>query len=205
MPEHSAAQAPITGVVLAGGLSSRLGSDKAALQLHCEGKALDLLARSADLLQHVCGKAIVVGRQADGHECYLDALPGNGPVGGIATALQITKTACLVLSCDLPFMEEALLERLLHAHEMRPAGTLSTAYRQQETGHVESLVAIYEAKALPLFERALRQKKLKISRIISLKQQHFLSYSTEEALPFFNINYPADLTVARIMMRMLGK
>jgi molybdopterin-guanine dinucleotide biosynthesis protein A len=102
-------------------------------------------------------------------------------------------------------MEEAILERLLRAHETRPAGTLSTAYQQRETGHIESLVAIYEVDALPLFETCLNNKKLKISRIISAEQQHLLTYSTEEALPFFNINYPADLKVARLMFRMLGK
>jgi molybdopterin-guanine dinucleotide biosynthesis protein A len=205
MPGQSAAKAPVTGVVLAGGLSSRLGRDKAALRLHGEDKALDMLARSAALLKCVCGKVIIVGRQIAGYVCYLDALPGNGPLGGIATALQTTGTACLVLSCDLPFMEEAVLERLLRAHEARPAGTLSTAYKQRETGHIESLVAIYEVDVLPLFETCLDSKKLKISRILSAEQQHFLTYSTEEALPFFNINYPADLKVARLMIRMLGK
>lgn len=204
MPTPPLSQTPITGVVLAGGLSSRLGHDKAVLRLHGEGKTLDLLARSAGVLKSVCDRVIIVGREVAGHECYRDAAPGYGPMGGIATALQTVKTACLVLSCDLPFMEKAVLERLLLAREARPAGSLSTAYKQRDTGHVESLVAIYETESLLLFETCLKEKRLKISRVIAPEQQHFLLYSAEESLPFFNINYPADLEVARLMIRMLG-
>ena len=198
------AQTLVTGVVLAGGLSSRLGHDKAVLRLHSDGKELNLLARSAALLEGVCGKVIIVGREVEGYTCYPDDAPGNGPVGGIATALRAAGTACLVLSCDMPFMDKAVLERLLRAHAERPSGSLSTCYRQRDTGHTESLVAIYEAEALPFFQSCLAEKWLKISRVVPPERQYFLVYSAEESLPFFNINYPADLEVARLMIRMIG-
>ena len=204
MPEVAEAMDEVTGVVLAGGLSSRLGRDKAVLRLHEDGRALDLLARSAALLESVCGKVMIVGRIVEGYVCHPDGAPGNGPAGGVATALRAAGTACLALSCDLPFMERAVLERLLRARARRPAGSLSTSYQQRDTGRVESLVAVYEMEALPFFEACLAEKKLKISRVVPPERRHFLPYSAEESLPFFNINSPADLEAARRMIRLLG-
>lgn len=189
----------LTGVVLAGGLSSRLGHDKVLLRLH-GGQNLDLLAHGVALLERVCAKVLVVGRERPGYACFPDKVPGCGPVGGIATALEVSNGPCLVLSCDLPFMESAVLEKLVRARDARPPDTLSTAYRQKDTGHIEALVAVYEPGCLPYFQESVRQRLLKISLIVPREQQHFLDYSIEEALPFFNINYPADLEVARRML-----
>lgn len=193
----------LTGVVLAGGRSSRLGRDKALLRLP-DGTGVDLLARSVGLLEKVCGRAVVIGREHSGYVCFSDRVPGFGPAGGIATALEVTGTACLTLSCDLPFMRVAVLEQLLAEHAARPPGVLSTAYRQKGTGRIEALVAVYEAEALPFFQACLREGQLKISLALPRQRQHFLDYSTEEALPFFNINSPADLEAARRMLRACG-
>ncbi len=202
MPEANC-DSDLVGVVLAGGLSSRLGQDKAQVRL-AFGDEPDFLARAAGVLASCCRRVIVIGRAHPEYECYPDATPGCGPTGGIATALEWCASACLVLSCDLPFMERGVLERLVAWRETRPEGTLSTAYRQKETGHVEALVAIYEREALPFFRERLRDKKLKLSRVLPLARQYFLDYTLDGALPFFNINYPADLIVARRLMRALG-
>lgn len=195
----------IVGVVLAGGLSSRMGQDKALVRLS-DGESADLLTRTVTLLQDVCGRAIVVGRVQDGYTCIPDTFPGSGPVGGIATALEhCSGAACLVLSCDLPFMEHSVLRALMAHRNKRPGGSHVTAYRQGDAGHIEALVAIYEPECLPYFQGCVKEKLLKISRVVPLHEQHFITYSAKEALPFFNLNYPADLEVARRMVGMLGR
>ena len=186
----------LTGVVLAGGLSSRLGQDKALLRLP-DDPDVDLLTRTLSLLKTVCGRAVVIGRERPGATCFPDIAPGNGPVGGIATALERTRSPCLVLSCDLPFMTAPVLEALAAEHERRPSGVLSTAYRQSATGRIEPLVAIYEADALPFFTTCLRENKRKLCFVVPPERQRYLSYSAGEALPFFNINCPFDLEIAR--------
>ncbi len=201
--ESSPKESRLIGIVLAGGLSLRLGHDKARVHLSQE-ESVDLLTRSVSLARQVCGEALVIGREQAGLPSYPDIYPGCGPVGGIATALEVSKSACLVLSCDLPFMDKKTLERLAEERLKSPEGTLATAYRQQDTGHMEALVAIYEAEALPFFQDSIAEGLLKISRIIPQHRQHFIPYSAEEALPFFNINYPADLLVARRVLQMLG-
>lgn len=194
----------ITGVVLAGGRSSRLGHDKAKIRL-THGEEPDFLARAVSLLSFCCDRVIIIGRTYPGFEWYQDTVPGHGPVGGIATALAVSASACLALSCDLPFMEQKVLEQLIACRATRPDGTLSTSYRQKDTGHVEALVAIYEKEALPYFQTCVHEAKLKISMVVPQSRQHFLDYTAEDSLPFFNINYPADLLVARELMRMMGR
>lgn len=194
----------LTGVVLAGGLSSRLGHDKVRLKLS-GASGPDLLARSVQLLESVCDGVLVIGREQSGYRCHPDKAPGHGPVGGITTALEVSGGPCLLLSCDLPFMEAPVLERLIEAHAARPEGALTTCYRQEDTGHKEALVAVYEYACLPLFQACVDGKLLKISRVVPEDRQHYLHYSADESLPFFNINYPADLELARRMIALLGR
>ena len=81
--------APVVGVVLAGGKSTRLGHDKACIEL--DGR--DMLARTADLLGQVVPEVWVAGRDAADHDLELpwlmDDVPGRGPAGGIMTAMRI--------------------------------------------------------------------------------------------------------------------
>lgn len=193
----------LTGVVLAGGLSSRLGHDKTQLRLGAGG-GIGLLARSVSLLRSVCDRALVVGRQHPDYDCVADAFPRQGPVGGIATALMTVATPCLVVSCDLPFMNGGVLRKLIAAHAARPPGALCTSYMQAETGHKEALVAIYEPECLPYFCACLTKGHLKISKVVPEEFQHFLLYLAHESLPFFNINYPADLEVALRIFSLTG-
>ena len=189
----------LTGVVLAGGLSSRMGHDKASIR-PAHDKPEDLLSRAAALLANCCDNVLVVGREHPVYHSCLDQVPGNGPVGGITTALDTSGTACLVLSCDLPFISAKELNALIAQRESRTEAMLSTAYRQIDTGYIEALVAIYEYQSLPYFQRCLTEKKLKVSRIVPQERQQFLDYRAEDSLPFFNINYPADLAVAKLLM-----
>ena len=186
----------ITGVVLVGGMGVRLGRNKSMVRLSSGNGELDILARNMALLEKVCGRAIVVGRRIPRYVCHEDAIPGKGPMGGIATALQNADGPCLVLSCDVPFMEAAMLERLLLEHRSRPEGTLCTSYRNRDNGRIESLVAVYEQETLPLFLNCLEKDLLKISLTVPPRQQHFVLYTAGEARYFFNINYPADLEAA---------
>lgn len=186
----------VTGIVLAGGISSRMGQDKAALTLDIAEYA-DLLGRTAKLLHDLLGEVHIAGRHHPVYPSFADDVPGLGPVGGIATSLRNTGAACFALSCDLPFITMDVLRRLLEFRAARPPEVLMTAYCQEETGYSEPLVAIYEPGALPYFQEAVAGRLLKINRIVPRHLQRHLAYGREESLPFFNVNYPADLEIAR--------
>lgn len=195
----------LTGVVLAGGLSSRLGTDKAALML--DGSET-LLMRTVKLLLKAVPKVLVAGRvdaeleALPGVECIPDNWPGCGPVGGIASALLHSGTDCLALSCDLPFMTGQVLDKLVASWASRRPDTLLCAYSQAGTGKTENLAGIYSQEALKLFQDTLAKKLLKISLVIPKEREERLPYDLEESLPFFNINYPADLMLAREYLKL---
>ena len=154
---------------------------------------------------------MVVGRQrptgcADPNVEYIeDAEPSCGPVGGIASALAHANSDCLILSCDLPFMTQNNIEKLAKAWLNRKPDTLLCAYKQAETGKIENLVAVYAKQCLPILSDRLAKKLLKISMIIPQERQEHIEYKGQDALPFFNINYPADLRLAQEYMRLKGK
>jgi molybdopterin-guanine dinucleotide biosynthesis protein A len=174
-----------------------MGYNKALLRLAGEAKSPTLLDRTMALLKIVCGRAIVIGQNVPGYECFPDRVPGAGPVGGITTALEVTQSACLILPCDLPFMDERILQNLIQAHRERPDGALSTSCIECETRYLQATVAVYETGALPFFQECLARELLKIRLVIPMEQQHFYEYSAEDAPCFFNINTPQALVNAR--------
>lgn len=222
----------LVGVVLAGGRSSRLGLDKAALRLCKRGKrgerderdagdgggerggkggpgaeacGPDLLERAALLLQGLCRRVLVAGRSHHFLAHVPDAVPDLGPAAGIAAALEATRAPCLVLACDMPFMDAPTLTRLLEARAARPEGCLVTAYRERESGLVQSLAAVYESACLPFLAAALDAKRLALQDALPAQRWHYLSYSCEGSLPFFNLNCPEDLEQARKIMHLTAK
>lgn len=187
----------LAAVILAGGKSRRLGQDKVALPLSGES----LLSRTVHLAQAVCEDVYVSGRDPHAHGLELpwfpDDHPGVGPMGGILTALHRLKRPVLALACDQPLLDCETVWRLVHERERRPDGAVMTTYRQQETGYIEALVAIYEPAALPHLERAARDGDYKLSRVLPPKIRHHIDYRQNDASVFFNINFPADLAVLR--------
>ena len=181
------------GIVLAGGKSTRLGQDKARLRY----KGQDLLQRSVALLQKICPDTRVVGRDASVHgldvSWMLDDIPGIGPMGGIITALKRLNASCLVISCDLPFLTEKMLTRLVDARNRIGYRKSMTVFRDESTGFIESLVAVYEPWSLKLLEESYKASCYQLSRAIRPGFRHHVPYGRAEKKYFVNINYPEDI------------
>jgi len=136
------------GLVLAGGASTRMRTDKAALQYHGQPQ----LQWAFELVSKFCAASFVSVRPDQrndaaraGHPQIVDRQPGIGPIAGISAALlEHPKAAWLVLACDLPFLTERTLEHLI-AH--RDASKIATAYLSAHDGLPEPLCAIWEPAA----------------------------------------------------------
>jgi molybdenum cofactor guanylyltransferase len=136
------------GLVLAGGASTRMGRDKAALAYHGRSQ----LEWTYELLSSVCAATFVSVRPDQRDEParaafaqVVDLQPGIGPIAGIAAALQRhPKAAWLVAACDLPFITQAVLTKLI---EQRDVSAIATAYRSAHDGLPEPLCAIWEPGA----------------------------------------------------------
>ena len=139
---------PLFGLVLAGGASTRMRTDKAALQYHGQPQ----LQWAFELVAKFCAASFVSVRPDQrgdaaraGHPQIVDRQPGIGPIAGISAALlEQPKAGWLVLACDLPFLTERTLQHLI-AH--RDPQKIATAYRSAHDGLPEPLCAIWEPAA----------------------------------------------------------
>jgi len=139
---------PLFGLVLAGGASTRMRTDKAALQYHGQPQ----LQWAFELASNFCAASFVSVRPDQraeaaraAHPQIVDRQPGIGPIAGISAALlEHPKAAWLVVACDLPFLTERTLEHLI---AQRDASKVATAYRSAHDGLPEPLCAIWEPSA----------------------------------------------------------
>jgi molybdopterin-guanine dinucleotide biosynthesis protein A len=139
---------PLAGLVLAGGLSSRMQRDKAMLAYQGRrqlDRAFELLSRHVQPVFVSVRAAQAADPARAHHPLIVDAVEGEGPMAGIRSALaQDPRCAWLVLACDLPFLSDAVLAQLIAARD--PEKT-ATAYRSSHDGLPEPLCAIFEPRA----------------------------------------------------------
>jgi molybdenum cofactor guanylyltransferase len=140
---------PLYGLVLAGGRSSRMQRDKAALEYRPGESQLEAAVR---LLGSRVTKTFVSVRPDQRADATRAAYPQivdrgdvEGPIAGISAALgEFPDAAWLVLACDLPFLDARTLDTLIAARD--PASD-ATAFRSSHDGLPEPLCAIYEPRA----------------------------------------------------------
>jgi molybdenum cofactor guanylyltransferase len=137
--------APIYALVLAGGRSTRMQRDKAALTYHGRTQ----LECAVSLLQPHAKRVFVSVRPDQTgdpvrarFDQIVDTHENLGPIAGIMAAqAKHPQVAWLVLACDLPFLDDATLKHLIAARQPK---RLATAYRSSHDGLPEPLCAIYE-------------------------------------------------------------
>lgn len=147
----------ITGVVLAGGKSTRMGQDKALL--HYKGKTLieHIIAR----LRPYCDEVLVSTNEHDrygflGVPLLIDKNKDCGPLGGLEAALAASADLCFVVPCDLPFFSGAIIP-FLAAEISKTDACIPTL-----GGYYEPLVALYDHAILPVVQDALRKKQYRV-------------------------------------------
>lgn len=183
-----------TAFVLAGGRSSRMGTDKASLQF--EGRTL--LARALDLLRALTPEVRIVGpaaKFAPYGRVIEDVYPGRGPLAGIHAALSASTTELnLILAVDLPFATEALLRFIVE--QARAADAVVTVPRI--AGGYQPLCAVYRRAFVPLAQAALEAGRNKIDALFAgtttrILGEPELSRFAFSAAMFDNLNTPEDL------------
>jgi len=140
---------PLKGLILAGGQSSRMQRDKAALDFH--GKSQ--IDHMRELLAPHCAETFVSIRPDQSKDPVRTTLPQihdtfleMGPMGGMLSAMRTdAHAAWLVVACDLPFIDDETLNLLVR--ERNPY-RLATAFTSARDGFPEPLCAIYEPKAI---------------------------------------------------------
>jgi molybdenum cofactor guanylyltransferase len=125
-------------------------------------------------------------------EHYPDAYPGAGPLGGIATALRLSRPhACLIAPCDMPLLGEELLRRLVRSHAR---DTDCTLLMNPVIHRPEPLVGVYAARCLPFMEQAIDAGRLAIWRTLRQLTVRYVTPSPDELDQLTNLNTPRDLS-----------
>jgi molybdopterin-guanine dinucleotide biosynthesis protein A len=153
----------ITAIILAGGKSERMGTDKGLLDLN--GKPF--IKHICEALQPIVGSNILIisgNKQYDafGYTRVEDIIENKGPVGGLYAALNSSKTKVnLVLSVDVPMVSTELLEWLVASHDETFMVT------QTRVGDkVNPLVAIYDRSMRVVFGEHIAGKQLKLTTVV---------------------------------------
>lgn len=194
----------ISGYVLAGGGSTRFGEDKARVIF--DGRPM--LSRTAELVSGVTGSVRVVappGRYEDlGWPVIADRWPGEGPLGGILTALYTTlekDAGCewnVILSCDMPFLTDEFLGFLSES----AVGSEARAVVPQSARGREPLCACWRTAAAEelriAFAGGMRRVNDALQQLHAevLDEAHWKRFDSAGRL-FWNMNTAAEYLEAR--------
>lgn len=188
----------MTGSVLAGGKSLRMGTNKALLSIH--GKTF--VERLCGLLAPLTDPLHIIARQANLYRflnlpVFEDAVEESGALAGIYTSLLVSPSqTCLIVACDLIFLKEDFIRAVVDA---------STGYDVTvpvTEGGLEPLCAVYAKTCLEPFAKNLAQRRLKITSSFDGLRVNEISPATIARFDpagrmFWNINTPSDYDRAR--------
>ena len=165
-----------------------MGSDKALLRY----RGATLVEKVAEAVSQVAGRPLLVGNgdryDGLGYEAIPDLYPGEGPLGGVLTALHNSSAEWnLIVACDMPELTGEFLSGLMEAAERRDSEVLAPV---GPDGNLEPLCAVYRRGARPglqrAFERGVRQMKA------ALEEVRTATHFVPELTRFQNFNTPGD-------------
>jgi molybdenum cofactor guanylyltransferase len=180
----------ISGFILAGGKSRRMGTDKALLTFH--GKPL--LVHMFRLIEPLCDKVLISGQNSDytsfGFEIVPDLYTGCGPIAGIFSVLKYSVFDWnLLVSVDVPFVNEELFLFLISN-----MGEYDCIIPKHTSG-VEPLIGLYHRRTLPVIEEMINSGDYKLTNLLSkLNTQYVDCNNLIKKYPrlFMNINRMED-------------
>lgn len=181
----------ITGIILAGGKSSRMGTDKGFLMLNKK----PFVQYSIDALKPLVSEIIIVSDNQDydsfGFNRINDITKNAGPVAGICSGLEASATEYnLILSCDIPLINSEILKKLVENID-----DASEIIQVESNGKSMPLIALYKKQVKDTFNKLLQadERRLRIA-VNSCKVKNII-LEKENAFQTMNVNTQNDLKV----------
>ena len=182
----------ITGIVLAGGRSRRMGEDKSLIKLN--GKPL--VEYSIDALKPLCDKVIISSNnphfEFTGCEVWPDELPDQAPMIGIYSCLKRSETELnIFLSCDMPLISTSMIGFLL-----AKSAAFDITVPIHENGQIEPLCGIYKKSSIVIIKEFIDSRNYRLNECIRSASCQFIPVDSQ--IPcntpnlFLNINTPTD-------------
>jgi molybdopterin-guanine dinucleotide biosynthesis protein A len=187
-----------TAIIMAGGGSRRMGIDKSMLLI----KNQPIIKHICDQLRGTFSQILISTDELEkyaflGFDCVPDRMPGQGPLMGIASALEASENEInFIIACDIPYIDIRFVRKML-----TEAQTADMVIPTHDNGKNEPLFAIYNKSALKAMNQVLSSGKRKISdafdlckvRYIKLKAKQLINLNTMEEYEEFRKKYDAEI------------
>lgn len=190
----------MTGVILAGGKSTRYGTNKALAEM----KGIRLIDRAVRILASVFPRLILVTNTPQDY-AYLqipmfeDLIKGLGPIGGIYTGLNsMSDPAGFFVACDMPFINPDLVRHMVRIANDYDAVVPKVGWK------IEPLHALYHKSCLPFIRTAIEAEEYQIFKCYDrihvryVEEEEIRGYDPQ-LKAFFNVNKPEELLNAEKM------
>ncbi len=184
----------LTGIVLMGGKSSRMGTDKSCLRYNSEKGKINsadnqktFAELAHDKLKHFCRDIFYsINREQSSLElpnAILDVFAGEGPLGGIISSMRATQKSILIVAVDMPLVSTSTLSRLI---EHRDWNLLSTSYYNKENSMWDPFPSIWEIEALPCLEEYFESGERSFQKFLNKYGHQQVPISSDKE--FTNVN-----------------
>ena len=196
----------VTGVILAGGKSRRMGENKALMRLGDDS----LIGHVIRCMRPITDELLLVTNSPTEYahldvSMHGDILPGAGALGGIYTGLtRASHDTVLCVACDSPFLNSNLLVYLVSILRDYDA-VMPYTHRNKAQITLQTLCAAYAKRCLPIIASMLEESELRVHAL--QERAHIKRVSPEvwqafdpEGMSFFNINTPEDFERAASYM-----
>lgn len=181
----------VTGIILAGGESKRMGSDKGLKVLN--GKPM--VNYVIDLLEGLNIPILIVANNDRytqfGYTVIKDQYKNKGPLGGIHAGISASETEInLILGCDAPFLDGGIISKLMDDYK----NPITIAKFQNR---IYPLIGLYNKSVLPELENAIEKDVLKLTAFCEAANSTILDFTDNKELGkelyFANLNSPKDI------------
>ena len=180
----------ISGFILAGGKSSRMGTDKALLMFQDKPLLLHMINR----IEPFCDKVAISGQNSQYAnfevEMIPDLYPDCGPIAGVFSALKYTSSDWnLMVSVDVPFVNNELFNVLISN-----IGESDCVIPKHISG-VEPLIALYNRRTLPVIEKMITSGDYRLTNLLSKLSTSYVDCNElikKHPRLFMNINRMED-------------
>ena len=188
--------------ILAGGKSSRMGTDKALLEYE-EKKFIEQIAEELSWFEErIIARGNNGGLSVEIEEAWKvipDQCPDHGPIGGLHAALSVCESEALcVVTCDMPLIRSELVRRLCGEMQQAYDAVISVGM----DGKIHPLCGVYRKSALPVLEEQIVSDRNRVMEALKkLRVKYVNMDSPEQAHQLANINTPQEYEILKMDMR----
>ena len=176
----------VTGVILAGGKSTRVGQNKALLPY----RGRSLIESVIETMASVFSRVVLSVHQPDSYPQLqlpeiVDRYPEIGPMGGITSVLESGESRIFCVGCDMPFLNADLIQHLCSFDSF---DAVIPVWQDRP----QVLHALYSQSLLSSFQESITANRYRITDALENRQVLYLFDVDEDGRSFQNLNTPAD-------------